>query len=255
MNNSSYTKKQTATTFGERSIDYLLSENHRSGTDLDILSKWTVNSKFVLDIATGAGHTANLFLKKPSRIIAIDSSIQMVKTALEAYPGLEVAVADAESLPFTNDSFDTISCRIAAHHFPNPFSFLSEVARVSQTNGFFLFEDNVSPNLPHLSTFINTVEHLRDPTHITSHTIDQWTSWIENVGFTIDETFILKKTIAYDLWTAQSKTSSTNLELLQILFTKASTDIKTTFDIIIEDGEIKSFSNTKLILKATLQNQ
>ena len=258
MENRPAHKKQTANAFGNRANSYLSSKIHREGDDLDILANWSRGSRLALDIATGAGHTANAIFQKNSsrsRVIAIDISPKMTHTALSAYPSLEVAVSDAESLPFHDDSFDTVVCRIAAHHFPKPRLFLEEVSRVSNSSSVFLFEDNVAPNTPFLNTFLNTVEKLRDPTHIQSHTVDQWTSWIEEQGFNIESATILKKDIPYIPWTTQSNTSKANLTKLNELFINAPPEAKTLFDIKITNGSVESFSNLKLLLKATRLNQ
>ena len=256
MENQPPQKKQIANAFGNRANSYLISKTHREGDDLDMLSDWSIGSKLTLDIATGAGHTANaIFKKNSSRVIATDISPKMARTALSAYPSLEMAISDAEHLPFNDNSFDTIVCRIAAHHFPNTHSFLAEVARVSDASGVFLFEDNVAPNTPSLNTFLNKVEKLRDPTHIQSHTVDQWTSWIEEQGFIIEHTIVLKKNILYIPWVTQSNTSKKNLTKLNELFVNAPSEAKTLFDIKIANGDVKSFSNLKLLLKAIRSNQ
>ncbi len=252
MENRPAPKKQTANAFGNRASSYLSSKIHREGSDLDILSNWSRDSQLTLDIATGAGHAANaIFKKSSSRVVAIDISQNMTRTALSAYPNLEVAISDAESLPFHDNSFDTVVCRIAAHHFPNPRIFLAEVSRVSNSPGVFLFEDNVAPNTPSLNTFLNKVEKLRDHTHIQSHTIDQWISWIEEQEFNIENTIIIKKNIPYIPWTTQSNTSENNLAKLNELFINAPLEAKTLFDIKIIDGSVESFSNLKVLLKAT----
>ena len=256
MENRPAHKKQTANAFGNRAKSYLSSKIHREGDDLDILADWSRGSQLALDIATGAGHTANAILQKnSSRVIAIDISPKMTQTALSAYPSLEVAVSDAESLPFYDDSFDTVVCRSAAHHVTTPRLFLEEVSRVSNSTGVFLFEDNVAPDTPFLNTFLNTVEKLRDPTHIQSHTVDQWTNWIEEQGFNIEYATIMKKDIPYVPWTTQSNTSKNNLTKLNELFINAPPEAKTLFDIKITNGSVESFSNLKLLLKATRLNQ
>tara|TARA_B110000014_G_scaffold263600_1_gene260967 strand:+ start:445 stop:1215 length:771 start_codon:yes stop_codon:yes gene_type:complete len=256
MEKQSLSKKQIANAFGTRANSYLLSKTHREGDDLDMLSDWSIGSKLTLDIATGAGHAANaIFKKNSSRVIATDISPKMARIASSAYPSLEMAISDAEHLPFDNNSFDTIICRIAAHHFPNTHTFLAEVARVSDTPGVFLFEDNVAPNTPPLNTFLNKVEKLRDPAHIQSHTVDQWTSWIEQKGFLIEHAIVMKTNISYIPWVTQSNTPQKNLTKLNELFINAPPEAKTLFDIKITNGVVKSFSNLKLLLKAIRPNQ
>tara|TARA_A100001037_G_scaffold306085_1_gene349084 strand:- start:4904 stop:5665 length:762 start_codon:yes stop_codon:yes gene_type:complete len=251
MVNQTTNKKQTATAFGSRSNSYLISKNHKEGSDLDILSNWSTESRFILDIATGAGHAANAISQNiPSRTIATDISPKMVRTAISAYPSLEGVISDAECLPFQSSTFDTIVCRIAAHHFPNPLTFLSEVARISAKPAIFLFEDNVAPTLPSLNTFLNKVEKLRDPTHIESYTENQWKHWIEEQGFTIEYTLTLKKNIEYLPWIRQSNTPPGNIEKLNDLFINAPPAAKKLFDIQITNGVVDSFSNLKILIKA-----
>ena len=63
MENQPPQKKQIANAFGNRANSYLISKTHREGDDLDMLSDWSLGSKLTLDIATGAGHTANAIFK------------------------------------------------------------------------------------------------------------------------------------------------------------------------------------------------
>ena len=92
-----------------------------------------------------------------------------------------------------------------------------------------------------------------DRTHQVIRILD--TNWIEEQGFNIEYATIMKKDITYVPWTTQSNTSKNNLTKLNELFINAPPEAKTLFDIKITNGSVESFSNLKLLLKATRLNQ
>lgn len=85
----------------------------------------------MLDVATGAGHTAHLLAQHVLRVIAADLTEAMLVKTLEiterkGIDNLECRLADAEALPFDDASFDLLTCRLAFHHFQKPRQALSE---------------------------------------------------------------------------------------------------------------------------------
>lgn len=46
---------------------------------------------------------------------------------------IELCRTDAENLPFRDNLVDTVICRFAYHHFPNPFKVAEEIYRVFKT--------------------------------------------------------------------------------------------------------------------------
>ncbi|MEW8977321.1 MAG: class I SAM-dependent methyltransferase [Symbiobacterium sp.] len=101
------------------------------------------------------------------------------------------AVADAEALPFADGSFDVVTCRIAAHHFPAVDRFCREAARVLRPGGRLVVVDNVAPEEPDLDRFINEVEKLRDPSHHRAYRLSEWKGFVEEAGlhFTVAHRF------------------------------------------------------------------
>lgn len=55
--------------------------------------------------------------------------------------------AAAEALPFSDESFDLVTCRFAAHHFPNLPAAMSEISRVLKKAANFC-----SSTIMHLKT-------------------------------------------------------------------------------------------------------
>ncbi len=130
-------KSQVQTQFGRAAQDYATSDVHARGESLQLLVELVQSAADwkMLDVATGAGHTALAFAPDVSRVIATDLTAEMLaKTAqlseARHVNNLETQLADAEDLPFRDDTFDLVTCRIAMHHFPNPRQALGEVARV-----------------------------------------------------------------------------------------------------------------------------
>ena len=123
--------------FGEAAADYAASAVHATGPSLARLTE-LVETKPTwrhLDIATGAGHTALAFAPKVAKVTASDITPEMLqqtrKLAKERGLGNVVtAQAPAHDLPFPDTSYHLVTCRLAAHHFPDPESFVREAARV-----------------------------------------------------------------------------------------------------------------------------
>lgn len=248
----SATKSEVADSFGSHASEYIDSAVHAEGADLAILANWCSGATSVLDVATGAGHTAGAIqVAGGGRIIATDIAKSMVRTSTREYPELVGVVMDAEELAFRDDVFDAVTSRIAAHHFPNPKRFLREAARVISPGGVFALEDNIAPENPSLDRFLNRLETLRDPTHVRSHSVSEWREWIEVAGFEIEEVRIMKKTITYDSWIDQLDTPAENAVQIERLLRNPPDGARTLFDICVEDGDIVSFSNQKILCKAT----
>ena len=145
-------KKDVQQQFGKSAASYVSSPIHKDGKDLlKMVEMATVTGEeHLLDIATGGGHTANAFAPLVKKVTAIDLTAEMLEAAENFIKGnghqnVEFVQGDAEKLPFSDESFDIVTCRIAPHHFPNVDIFIKEVHRVLKPQGQFLLDDNVVP--------------------------------------------------------------------------------------------------------------
>lgn len=253
MTDTDERKQAAAETFDEHASAYVESEVHRGGSDLDTLAAWCADADCALDVATGAGHTAGAVQAQGvTEVVATDMSPEMVRTAEQEFPDVLGMVADAERLPFSSNSFDAVACRIAAHHFPSPETFVSEVARVMRPGGVFAFEDNIAPEDDELDNFLNEVEQLRDPSHVQSHRESKWRTWIEEAGFDIEDVVVIKKTIDYRDWVSQLDTPRQNQEMLESLFKSPPAGAPELFDITHDSTGLISFANLKVLIRARL---
>jgi ubiquinone/menaquinone biosynthesis C-methylase UbiE len=228
---SSLVQKQ----FGVAAADYAASAVHASGPSLGRLVALVSPQPawHMLDVATGAGHTALAFAPLVARVIASDVTDEMLSEArkLAAARGLaNVATAHAEagSLPFPDASFDLVTCRLAAHHFPAPAAFVREAWRVLKPGGTFALVDNVGPDaarMPKASsaelrdadTLYNTYEELRDPSHVRALSLDEWLGLLADAGFTDARHERLDQDIAFEPWTQRMRCSPETVERLDHL--------------------------------------
>ncbi|HUL51240.1 MAG TPA: class I SAM-dependent methyltransferase, partial [Candidatus Nitrosotalea sp.] len=144
----------------------------------------------VLDVATGAGHTGLHLASLGHRVTMTDISPAMIERVREtaARRGLSVETGQhpAEMVPFAAGSFDLVTCRVAAHHFSSPASFIRETARVLRPGGWFLLIDgSVEDHQPEAEEWMHQVEKLRDPSHVRLLTPDRWSEHCRAAGLSV----------------------------------------------------------------------
>ena len=260
-------KRATAASFDAAAAGYLESGVHREGADLDALADWCADADRVIDVATGGGHTAGAVADRGVEAIATDLTPEMTATATANF-GVPGVVADAERLPFADGSFDAATCRIAAHHFPDPEAFVAEVARVLEPGGTFAFEDNVAPadadltgsgrfrsasgsSAPaNLADFLDRVERVRDPTHVESYTVERWCQWLEEAGFAVEECVAVEKELDYAAWVERTDVPPARRRVLEGLFHGAPDEVREAFDVETDGRGIESFSTPKVLIRA-----
>lgn len=89
----------------------------------------------VLDVACGSGSIAALAAACGAQVEGVDFSPEMVDTATQRYPTLSFRLADAEALPFRDNTFDAVVIGFGVHHFPFPLRALAEAHRVLRSGG------------------------------------------------------------------------------------------------------------------------
>ncbi|MDS0476376.1 class I SAM-dependent methyltransferase [Natrinema sp. 1APR25-10V2] len=201
MTNDADRKRDVATAFSAATDGYRDGAVLKEGDDLERLVDWCSDATRALDVATGAGHVAGgLVDAGVSRVVAADLSPEMVRTATTEYPRVEGVAVDAERLPFAANQFDAVTCRFAAHHFPDPEAFLAEVERVLAPGGVFALEDLCVPDDPELAAYVNRLERLRDPGHVETYSSSQWRGWLEAAGLTVDAVQETSRRLEVDAW-------------------------------------------------------
>ena len=250
-------KAQVQDYFARTAESYVASFSHRTGDDLKRLielGEWNLQQQ-VLDIATGGGHTALAVAPHVARVVVTDLTPRMLEKAREFLLAQGVTnagfqVADAEQLPFAGASFDRVTCRIAAHHFPDVAQSVKEVARVLKPGGLYLLIDCMAPDDEELDTFDNTVEKWRDPSHGRSCTPEEWRAFFMQAGLLVEHIEFFRKTHEYDDWTTRSRMPSGEKARLARFILQSSPRIQRYFEVVRRAaGELDSFTNDFILLK------
>lgn len=202
---------------------YVDSRMHASGDDLArlVAIAHLTGCERVLDIATGAGHTALAFAPHVAHVVASDMTPRMLELAQElaekrGLTNVDVALAQAEALPFDDKSFELVTCRVAPHHFADPQAFVRETARVLVPGGLFLLDDQVAPDDPQLDQFVNTFERRRDPSHVRAYTAREWRTWIEDAGLRIELVEEVERgSYEFADWTARAHMKAADRDALE----------------------------------------
>jgi ubiquinone/menaquinone biosynthesis C-methylase UbiE len=250
-------KKDVQQQFGKNAASYVSSPIHKDGKDLLKMIEMAVinGQEELLDIATGGGHTANAFAPLVKKVTAVDLTEEMLAAAESfiienGHQNVEFVQGDAEQLPFTDESFDIVTCRIAPHHFPNVDFFIKEVYRVLKPGGQFLLDDNVVPEWKEYDQFYNTIEKIRDYSHFRAWKKSEWIQKLEDSGLEVFEWHRFEKTFQFESWCANMKLPGSEKIHLTKFILESSDKIKDKFRILIQDEKIISFNGEAIILKA-----
>jgi len=177
--------------WSSRGEAYRASAVHREGADLDLLIDWCEPGEAVkaLDVATGGGHVARRLREAGCEVISVDPA-----------PGMHpTVVARAEEIPFADDSFDVVACRIAPHHFENVSAAIREMARVTRDR--VVVEDNVF-----VSDEVEEAERLRDPTHVRCYSVDEWHTFFADAGLEVEAEEPFERRADLEAWLARVET-------------------------------------------------
>jgi SAM-dependent methyltransferase len=185
----------------------------------------------VLDVATGAGHTALAFAQLVREAVATDITPQMLAQAEKlagerGVTNLVTQIADAEQLPFEDASFDAVTCRIAPHHFNDVQQFVNECARVLKAGGLLGIADNIAPEDAADAAYIDDFEKLRDPSHARCLPPSAWKACFANAGLVLLHEDRVEKHVTFDEWCAHQKTPADVMAHLRDKLLNASDAVK-----------------------------
>jgi SAM-dependent methyltransferase len=200
--------------FGPNAANYATSRVHAEGASLARLVELTQPQRpwRVLDVATGAGHTAFAFAPHVAQVVASDLTPQMLEVARglakqRGHSNITFTEAAAENLPFADASFDLVTCRTAPHHFADVNRFVTEVARVLRPGGVFGLADNISPEDAVAAGQYNAIEKLRDPSHGRCLGVGEWLELIGHAGLIARHSEVLIKDMEFLGWAGRMQAS------------------------------------------------
>jgi ubiquinone/menaquinone biosynthesis C-methylase UbiE len=238
--------------YDSRAAAYLRSPVHASGPDLGWIAERVGHrpEASALDVGCGGGHLSFLLAGLVGHVVACDLSRPMLQTvAAEAgRRGLgNIAVREmaAEDLAFAPASFDVVTTRYSAHHWRHWQSGLLAMRRVLKPQGLAVFADVVAPEDALSDTWLQSLELLRDPSHVRNASLPAWKEGLASSGFAVLEVARFRLRLEFASWIERMRTSPVHAAAIRSLQQLASAEVAEYF-ALEEDG---SFSiDTAVIL-------
>ncbi|EKE72987.1 class I SAM-dependent methyltransferase [Gallaecimonas xiamenensis] len=231
--------------FGAMAQAYLASATHASGEDLALLTELVGHKPqaLVLDMGCGAGHASFTVAPRVAKVVAYDLSPEMLAlVATEAgRRGLGNIVTKqgaAERLPYPDASFDLVMTRYSSHHWQDIQAGLRQMRRVLKPGGVGIFMDVISPGRPLLDTWLQSLELLRDPSHVRNGSPAQWRQLLAEAGFALTDQWQFKLPLDFAAWVARMQTPQVQVDAIRALQRQASTEVSDYFDFA-DDGSFR----------------
>lgn len=231
-------KESVRRQFSPVAAAYAASAVHAGGPDLQALVAAAAPNghERALDLGSGAGHTALALAPHVASVIAVDLSDDMLAqgarlAAERGIANISFVRGDVERLELPDASFDIVTSRYSAHHYPNPLAALREAARVLRPGGALLLADIVADESPVADTFLNAIEILRDPSHVRDHSVSQWLALMEAAGLTPEALGQWPLRLDFASWTARMRTPEPAAAQIRALFDGAASEIRALFRV------------------------
>ena len=224
--------------YAPRAEDYVTSLVHRSGDDLDQIETEVRGhaGAHVLDLGCGGGHVSYRAAPHVASVVACDVTQAMLdvvaRTAAErGLTNITTQQAAAEHLPFAHASFDLVLSRFTTHHWHNMEAGLREARRVLKTDHRAAFIDVIAPADPLLDTHLQTVELLRDVSHVRDYAMVQWVGALARAGFVLNGVTNRRLFMDFPVWIARTRTPPAHAAAIRSLQQGAPPSVKTHFEI------------------------
>jgi SAM-dependent methyltransferase len=224
--------------FGAAATDYANAAVHISGPDLDALLEAAElkGTERVLDLGCGAGHTTIAVAMRAAHVTGIDVTEEMLAEGRKqlqrrGITNVEFEQGDACALRFGDASFDLVTCRFAAHHFPDAVVSVREAARVLKPGGKYVLVDSLAPEDPGLDTFENTIEFLRDASHVRNLRASEWCRLFSEAGLRPEVRYRAGLALDGADWVKRMRTPPSRVEIIRELFATSTDRQRAAFEI------------------------
>ncbi|MGY6275276.1 class I SAM-dependent methyltransferase [Methylomonas sp. MgM2] len=236
MTNDKHHQSLVAGKFGDHALDYLASTTHAQGEDLErmveIIGAHQPGS--VLDLGCGAGHVAFRLSPLSQQVMACDLSDAMLavveaEAQCRGLHNIAVRAGTAEALPFADAGFDWVVSRYSAHHWTEVAAALAEMHRVLRPNGMLLLMDVLSPGTHLLDTWLQSLELLRDPSHVRDRSLAEWQALLATAGFRTASVRTFRLPLAFGPWIERIGTPPPHVTALRRLQQSAPREVSDYF--------------------------
>lgn len=238
--------------YDSQAMAYLQSKVHAGGADLERIVPLLGNRREAraLDLGCGGGHLSFLLAAHVRSVLAVDLSAAMLGTvSAEAerrgLGNIDTQQGSAETVDLPGETFDIVATRYSTHHWRHWASGLRTMAGLLKPHGLAVFSDVIGPGDPLLDTWLQSLELLRDPSHVRNASLEVWEQGVMASGLVVQEIICYRLRLEFASWVARMRTPEVQVRAIRALQQCASSEVKEYFEIA-EDG---SFSiDTALII-------
>lgn len=232
--------------YQDKSESYLKSAVHAQGVEFEkmqgIIQKYQL--KHVLDLGCGGGHVSYQIAPFAEQVTAYDLTAEMVQLVVEQAKQKNLnnvwgQQGAAEQLKFEDEYFDCVISRYSAHHWQNVRQAMSEIFRVVKPSGKVILVDILGTQQPILDTFFQSIETIRDPSHVRNYSLSEWTNFAEYAGFQIETIEKQYLDLEFKSWVERMQTPSFAIETIRYLQQKVSDQVRNYYQIQ-DDGSFRS---------------
>jgi len=230
--------------YQDKSQAYLNSQVHAQGIEFQKMQQLIQSHQFqkVLDLGCGGGHVTYQVAALVDEVVAYDLTPSMVEllSTQAKQKGWNNVIAQqgtAEKLLFIDQRFDCVITRYSAHHWQSVAQAMHEIYRVLIQDGKVIIVDILGNSNPVIDTFFQTIEMIRDPSHVRNYSLEEWMHFAEYAGFKVET--VEKQRLDFQSWTERMQTPEYAITTIRNLQTKASEPVQRYYQIKA-DGSFSS---------------
>lgn len=206
-----------------------------------------------LDVACGAGFLVCKLANSVRRAVGVDLSTVMLSEAGKYALSLGLAntnfqLSDGESLPYADETFDIVSCKLALHYFPNPGRVIGEMKRVAKNGASLVLIDRISSENIQKQEYHNRIEKLRTPSKIKVYSPSEIVSLLEKQALLIDHIHHCEQHQDFADWIQMTGAPEENQRYATELMLQSVEEDLTGLKVDIKDGRLVMTHSTAIFI-------